>query len=236
MNIDSLGEGKIELLFDKSLLRSIGDLYNLSYEQLFGLEKVIEQEDGSIRRLSFKDKTVQNILKGIEESKQVPFGRVLFAMGIRYVGVTTAQKLANYFGNMTKLMKASYEELLEVDEVGEKIAQSIIHHFSNPDHQYEVGRLELAGLQMEQIEEEFEVTDNKLQGQSFVVSGVFSRSRDEIKKLIEEFGGKNVSAISGKTDFLLAGEKMGPAKKVKAEKLGVNIITEEQFYQMIELP
>lgn len=235
MNIDSLGEGKVELLFEKSLIKSLADLYDLTYSQLLGLEKVIEQEDGSTRKLSFKEKTVTNILKGIEESKQVPFSRVLFGLGIRYVGITTAQKLALHFGSMTQLMNASYEELLMVDEVGEKIAQSIIQHFRSPDHLYEVGRLELAGLQMEQVEEELNVTDDKLLGQSFVVSGVFSRSRDEIKRMIEEFGGKNVSAISSKTNYLLAGEKMGPAKKVKAEKLGVQIISEEEFYQMVQL-
>lgn len=234
MNIDSLGEGKIELLFEKSLVSSVADLYDLSYLQLFGLEKIIVQEDGSTRSLSFKEKTVSNILKGIEASKEIGFSRVLFALGIRYVGITTAQKLAQHFLSMADLMKASYEELLAVDEVGEKIAQSLIKYFSVPDHVYEIGRLEFAGLQMQQIEEVIEVTDNKLNGQSFVVSGVFSKSRDEMKKLIEEFGGKNVSAISGKTNYLLAGEKMGPAKKVKAEKLGVQILTEEEFYLMID--
>jgi len=235
MNIDSLGEGKIELLYDKSLVKSMADLYDLNYTALFGLEKVMEQEDGSTRSLSFKEKTVNNILKGIEESKKIPFSRVLFAIGIRYVGVTTAQKLVAYFGNMAQLMKASYEELLAVDEVGEKIAQSLIAYFKNPEHQYEIGRLELAGLQMEQVEELFQVSDDKLEGRSFVVSGVFSRPRDEIKKMISEFGGKNVSALSGKTNYLLAGEKMGPAKKVKAEKLGVQILSEEEFYALVGL-
>lgn len=233
MNIDSLGEGKIELLFDKGLLSNVADLYDLSYERLFGLEKVMESEDGKSRRLSFKEKTVNNILKGIEESKEVPFSRVLFALGIRYVGATTAQKLANYFGSMQALMRADMEELLKVDEVGKKIAESLVKYFKNEEHVYEIGRLDFAGLQMEQVEEVFEVSDNKLEGKSFVVSGVFSRSRDELKSLIEEFGGKNVSALSGKTNYLLAGEKMGPAKKVKAEKLGIQMITEEDFNALI---
>ena len=176
---------------------------------------------------------MNNILKGIEESKEVPFSRVLFALGIRYVGATTAQKLANYFGNMQALMKADLEELLKVEEVGKKIAESLVKYFENEEHVYEIGRLDFAGLQMEQIEEEFVVSDNKLDGQSFVVSGVFSRSRDELKSLIEEFGGKNVSALSGKTNYLLAGEKMGPAKKTKADKLGIQILTEEEFNAMI---
>ncbi|NPD83826.1 NAD-dependent DNA ligase LigA [Lentimicrobium sp. L6] len=233
MNIDSLGEGKIELLFDKGLLTNVADLYDLNYQSLFGLEKVMETEDGKSRRLSFKEKTVTNILKGIEESKEVPFSRVLFALGIRYVGATTAQKLANYFGSMQALMKADLEELLKVEEVGKKIAESLVKYFENEEHVYEIGRLDFAGLQMEQVEEVFEVSDNKLDGKSFVVSGVFSRNRDELKSLIEEFGGKNVSALSGKTNYLLAGDKMGPAKKTKAEKLGIQILTEEEFNAMI---
>ena len=233
MNIDSLGEGKIELLFDRSLLRNAADLYDLNYHQLFGLEKEIVNDDGTIRKISFREKTAENIIKGIEESKTVPFYRVLFAIGIRFVGATTAKKLVAHFKNMQALMQANKEELLAVDEVGEKIADSLLAFFSHPDHQYEIGRLEFAGLQMEDNEEAFVVSDNKLKGKSFVVSGVFSKSRDDLKNLIETFGGKNVSALSGKTDFLLAGDKMGPAKKTKAEKLKIQIISEEDFDVMI---
>jgi DNA ligase (NAD+) len=233
MNIDSLGEGKIELLFDKSLVHSVADLYDLTYNQLFGLEKVIVNEDGSERKISFREKTAQNIIKGIEESKAIPFHRVLFALGIRYVGATTAKKIAYHYISMQSLMKADYEDLLTVDEVGEKIAQSMIDHFNNPDKVYEIGRLEFAGLQMEEIVEQILESDNKLDGKSFVVSGVFSPSRDELKKLIEKYGGKNVSALSGKTNYLLAGDKMGPAKQVKAEKLKIQIISEEEFEKMI---
>lgn len=234
MNIDSLGEGKIELLFDKDLIKSPADLYDLKYEQLFGLEKEIIAEDGTLRKVGFKEKTVTNLLKALEESKSIPFSRVLFALGIRFVGATTAKKIVNHFGNIDKIQSASREELIAVDEVGEKIADSLLDYFSDLANILEVERLRQAGLQMEQIEEVQTVEHNKLDGKSFVVSGVFSISRDELKSMIEQFGGKNVSAISGKTDYLLAGDKMGPAKLAKAEKLGVQIIGEEEFREMIE--
>ncbi len=234
MNIDSLGEGKIELLFDKGLIKSPADLYDLKFEQLYGLEKEIELEDGSIRRTGFKEKTVSNLLKALADSKTIPFARVLFALGIRHVGATTAQKIVNHFGSINKIQKASREELIAVDEVGEKIADSILDFFSDVSNIQEVERLKQAGLQMEQIEEVGSIEDNKLEGKSFVVSGVFSMSRDELKGKIEQFGGKNVSSISGKTDYLLAGDKMGPAKLAKAEKLGIPIIGEEEFMGMIQ--
>lgn len=234
MDIDSLGEGKIELLFDKGLINSPADLYDLKYEQLFGLEKETVGEDGTIRKTGFKEKTVENLLKALEESRTIPFSRVLFALGIRFVGVTTAQKIVHHFGSIDKIQSATREELIAVDEVGEKIADSILDYFSDLANIQEIERLKQAGLQMEQIEEVRLVEDNKLDGKSFVVSGVFSISRDELKRMIEQYGGKNVSAISGKTDFLLAGDKMGPAKLAKAEKLGVQIIGEEDFKGMIE--
>lgn len=234
MNIDSLGEGKIELLFDKGLIKSPADLYDLKYDQLFGLEKESIADDGTVRKVGFKEKTVNNLLKALEDSKSIPFSRVLYALGIRFVGVTTAQKVVNHFGNIDKIQAASREDLIAVDEVGEKIADSILDFYSDLSNIQEVERLKQAGLQMEQIEEVRSVEHNKLDGKSFVVSGVFSMSRDELKSLIEQFGGKNVSAISGKTDFLLAGDKMGPAKLTKAEKLGVQIIGEKEFRKMIE--
>jgi len=234
MNIDSLGEGKIELLFDKGLIKSPADLYDLKFEQLFGLEKEIVADDGTVRKIGFKEKTVNNLLKALEESKSIPFSRVLFALGIRFVGATTAQKIVNHFGNINSIQSASREELISVDEVGEKIADSILDYFSDLANIQEVERLKQAGLQMEQIEEVRTIEDNKLDGKSFVVSGVFSISRDELKSLIEQYGGKNVSAISGKTDFLIAGDKMGPAKLAKAEKLGIRIVGEEDFRKMIE--
>ena len=234
MNIDSLGEGKIELLYDKNLIKSPADLYTLTYDQLIGLEKNILNEDGTYRKLSFREKTVQNILKGIEESKNIEFSRVLFAIGIRYVGATTAKKLAQYFESMNSLMLADYDSLLAVEEVGEKIAQSVLAFFSLEKNRNEIRKLMDAGLQMENLEIQSVITVNKLNNKSFVVSGVFSMSRDELKRQIEEYGGKNVSALSSKTDYLLAGEKMGPAKKTKAEKLGIQIISEDDFKQMLD--
>jgi DNA ligase (NAD+) len=233
MNIDSLGEGKIELLFDKKLIQSPADLYDLKYEQLFGLEKEMINDDGAIRKIGFKEKTVNNLLKALEESKSIPFPRVLYALGIRYVGATTAQKIVNHFKNIEHIQKATYEELIAVEEVGEKIAVSVLDYFSDLGNIQEINRLKIAGLQMELVEEEVVIAEDKLEGRSFVVSGVFSMSRNELKSMIEQYGGKNVSAISGKTDYLLAGDKMGPAKLAKAEKLGVQIIGEDEFMQMI---
>lgn len=234
MDVDSLGEGKIELLFDKGLIKSPADLYDLKFEQLFGLEKEIAGDDGSIKKIGFKEKTVNKLLKALKESKTIPFSRVLYALGIRYVGATTAQKLVNHFDRIDKIQSATREELLEVDEVGEKIADSILYFFSDLSNIQEIERLKQTGLQMEQLEEVHSVEDNKLDGKTFVVSGVFSMSRDELKSMIEQFGGKNVSAVSGKTDYLIAGDKMGPAKLAKAEKLGIQIIDEEDFKKMIE--
>ncbi len=236
MNIESLGEGKIEILYDKGLVKNPADLYDLTFDKLLGLEKIIPGEDGKKpKKISFREKTVRNILKGIENSKQVPFPRVLYALGIRYVGETVAKKLAYHFKNIDNLKKASFEELVAVEEIGEKIAESVIKWFEKPEHIEMIERLRAHGVQMELKEEETVVSD-VLEGKSFVVSGVFKRhTRDEIKALIEQYGGKNVSSISSKTDYVLAGDKMGPAKKEKAEKLGIPIISEEDFEKMIGL-
>jgi len=233
MNIDSLGEGKIELLYDKGLVRNPADLYDLTFDKLYGLEKIIPSEDGKkSKKISFKEKTVENILKGIEKSKEVPFPRVLYALGIRYVGETVAKKLAFHFKSIDALKQASIEELVNVEDIGERIAESVVNWFKKEQHIEMVERLKKHGIQFE-IVEEFTVSD-VLEGKTFVVSGVFEKySRDEIKELIEKYGGKNVSSISSKTDFVLAGDKMGPAKKEKAEKLGVPIISEEDFEKMI---
>lgn len=233
MNIDSLGEGKIDLLVEKSIIKNAADLYELKYEDLFGLEKIMVNDEGVERRISFREKTAENIIKGIEESKKEPFHRVLFALGIRFVGATTAKKIANHFISIERFMNASEEELLLVDEVGAKIAQSVIAYFKRDDKLSEIEKLKNAGIQMVEEKEEILDSDNKLEGQSFVVSGVFSQSRDALKKLIEKHGGKNVSALSSKTDYLLGGDKMGPAKKTKAEKLKISILTEDQFMKMI---
>ncbi|HFB61566.1 MAG TPA: NAD-dependent DNA ligase LigA, partial [Bacteroidetes bacterium] len=234
MNIDSLGEGKIEILYDHGLVKNVADLYDLTYDRIFGLEKVIPAEEGKKeKRISFREKTAENIIRGIEQSKSVPFPRVLYALGIRYVGETVAKKLAVRFKNIDNLMAASFDELVATEEIGEKIAESVIRFFQKPEHREMIKRLKAHGVQM-QLEEKENAAPALLQGKSFVVSGVFERhSRNEIKELIERYGGKNVSSISSKTDYVLAGANMGPAKKQKAEKLGIPIISEEDFEEMI---
>lgn len=235
MNIDSLGEGKIEMLFDNNLVTNIADFYSLKPDMLIGLEKIIPGKDGKKdSRISFQEKTVNNIISGIENSKQVPMARVLFALGIRYVGETVAKKLAGHFRSMTALKYASFDELIEVDEIGIRIAESVINWFNKPEHNIIIDKLEDAGIQLE-LNEDSGTVSNLLEGKSFVVSGVFEKhSRDEIKALIEQHGGKNTSSISAKTSYLIAGGNMGPAKKTKAEKLGVPIISEEDFIGMLE--
>ena len=235
MNIDSLGEGKIEMLFDNNLVNNVADLYDLSYDKMIDLEKTYPAtEEKKERKISFKDKTVNNILKGVENSKDTNFESVLFALGIRYVGETVAKKLARHFKNIDSLMIADFDELIDVDEVGERIAQAVIDYFSEEKNKNLISRLQQKGLCFE-IDDESEDIINKLDGKSFVVSGVFEKfSRNEIKRLIEKNAGKNVSAISLKTDYVLAGENMGPAKLKKANELGISIIFEEEFLKMIK--
>ena len=234
MNIDSLGEGKVEVLFDNGLVRTPADFYHLSYDQLLGLEKRIPAADGKAERIvSFREKTVENILNGIQKSKEVGFERVLFAIGIRYVGETTAKKLARYFKNVDALANATAEELMQVDDVGERVAGSIVDYFMQTENLEMVISLRNAGLQFEMSAAETAQVSDKLAGKSIVVSGVFSIPRDEIKRMIEQHGGKNVSSISKNTDFVLAGEKMGPEKRNKAQKLNIPIISEEEFYAII---
>lgn len=217
MDIDSLGEQTIRQLYELGLVRRPSDLYFLTKEDLLRLDKV-------------KDKSAENMLKGIRESKQAPFESVLFAIGIRYVGKTVAEKLARHFKTIDRLMDASYEQLLEAPEVGEKIAQSVILFFSNPENREEVERLRQAGLHLEAVIKEVVLDSNVLEGKSFVISGVFEKyERDDLKDIILKNGGKVLSSISGKLDYLLAGDNMGPAKREKAEKLGVPIISEADF-------
>lgn len=235
MNIDSLGEGKVEMLFDNDLVKNPADFYTLSYDKLIGLEKKLSSTDGKTERvISFREKTVENILKGIEQSKTVGFERVLFAIGIRYVGENTAKKLARFFKNVDALSNATKEELMQVDDVGERVATSIIDFFLQPENLEMIIALRNAGVQFELRAEETVSLSDKLSGKSIVVSGVFSIPRDEMKQLIEKHGGKNVSSISKNTDFVLAGEKMGPEKRNKAQKLEIPIISEEEFYEMIK--
>ena len=239
MNIESLGEGKVEVLFDNNLIKDYSDLYNLTYDKIYGLEKIIVVEDDTnllqenVRKVSFKEKTANNIIEAIEKSKSVPFARVLFALGIKYVGETTAKLIAKAMGSIENIINASLEELTDIDEVGEKIALSIKDFFADERNIGIINKLKEAGLQFEQ--EKKEVSENQvLSGMSIVVSGVFSTmSRDEIKQLIEDLGGKNVSSISKKTSFVVAGDKMGPEKRKKAESLGIEIKTEDDFLAMI---
>ncbi len=233
MNIDSLGEGKIDLLYTQGLVRTVADLYDLTYSALFGLEKILEDENGKTRTLSFKEKTTQNILKGLEQSKQVPFERVLYALGIRFVGEVTAKKIARRFRTIDAVASATKEELMDVEDVGDRVADSIIHYFNDTENLQMVMRLRAAGLQFE-VGEEQQPTSQLLAGKSIVVSGVFSIPRDQLKAIIEQNGGRNVSSISKNTSFVLAGEKMGPEKLKKAESLGIPILSEEDFWPMIE--
>ncbi len=234
MNIDSLGEGKVETLWESGLVSSVADFYDLTYQQLFGLSKTIATTDGKPEKtLSFKEKTVQNILNGIEASKAQPFHKVLFGLGIRFVGETVAKKLARHFGDIHYLQQATFDELIAIEDIGERIADSVLTWFARPEHHELITRLEEKGLQLKSATDE-QTADGPLSGLTFVVSGVFEKySRDEMKSLIEANGGKNLGAISAKTSYLIAGDKMGPAKKTKAEKLGVPIINEDQFYDLL---
>ncbi|MCR4829475.1 MAG: NAD-dependent DNA ligase LigA [Bacteroidales bacterium] len=228
MDIDSLGSERLEMLYQKGLVHDIADLYDLTREQLVGLE--VLDKDG-LRKASIQEKGADNILSAIAASRQVPFERVLFALGIRYVGEVGAKKLARYFKNIDALMAASVEELAMVEDVGTVTAAVVYDFFQSPIHRQLVERLRAAGLQ---FEVENRQISSHLEGKTFVVSGVFSRfSRDEIKASIELHGGKVSGSISGKTDYVLAGEKMGPEKLKKAEKLGVPIISEADYLAMI---
>ena len=231
MNIDSLGSERLEMLYNKGLVRDVADLYDLTRDQLVGLEST---DDDGMRRASIQDKGADNILSAIEKSKEVPFERVLFALGIRYVGEVGAKKLARYFQNIDALACATVEQLADVEDVGEKTAAFIYDYLHDLRHIQLIERLRQAGLQFKLSTANSQVS-NVLQGKTFVVSGVFSRfSRDEIKAHVERHGGKISGSISGKTDYLLAGEKMGPEKLKKAEKLGIPIISEEEYLNMVQ--
>jgi len=220
MNIDGMGTETIEQLVNEELIKNYADLYELKAEQLLPLERMAE-------------KTVNNLLNGLIASKEIPFERVLFAMGIRYVGETVAKKLARHFKNVDNLLNASFEDLISVDEIGDRIAESLIEFFTKEENRNTLERLRRSGLNFELAESQLADMSDKLAGNTFVVSGVFTQfSRDEIKAEIEKNGGKVSGSISGKTNYLVAGENMGPSKKAKAEKLGVNIISEEELIKM----
>lgn len=221
MNIDSIGPETVDDFYRHGLVRNVADLYDIGVQQING--------DGS------RQKSAEKIVNGIEASKQVPFERVVFALGIRFVGETTARLLARHFKTIDALAAASLQDLLEVEGVGEVIAKSVMTYFRNPVTMQIVERLRGYGLQMALSEEQMSSATDKLAGKSIVISGVFAHhSRDEYKQMIEQNGGKNVGSISGKTSFILAGENMGPAKLQKAEKLGIQIVDEETFLKMIE--
>ena len=221
MNIDGLGPETIDMFYRLGLIKDTADLYKLTVDDIRNLDRM-------------GDKSAENIVKGIAQSKKVPFERALFALGIRFVGETVAKKIAKSFTDIEELENADLERLINIDEIGEKIAQSIISYFANPLNRELIERLKVAGLQFNRKEEDLSGYTNKLAGQSIVISGVFTHhSRDEYKDLIEKNGGKNVGSISAKTSFILAGENMGPAKLEKAQKLGVQIMSEDEFLALI---
>ena len=221
MNIDSIGPETVDDFYRMGLVNNVADLYTISVQQING--------DGN------RQKSAMKIINGIEASKQVPFERVVFALGIRFVGETSGKLLARHFKNIDALMNATAEQLLEIDGIGEVMANSIITYFHNPQNIGIVERLRQYGLQMAVSEEQTALASDKLNGKSIVISGVFQHhSRDEYKQMIERNGGKNAGSISGKTSFILAGDNMGPSKLQKAEKLGVPIISEDDFLKMIE--
>ena len=221
MDIEGLGAETVELLFNAGLITNYADLYELTTEQVIPLERMAE-------------KSAENMIRGIEASKKIPFERVLFAIGIRFVGETVAKKLAKHFKNIDNLMRASFEELIEVDEIGDKIAQSIVEFSNNLVNIQLIDRLKKYGVQLELSAKALENQTDILLGKTFVVSGVFAKmSRNELKKSIEDNGGKVSSSISKKTDYIIAGDQMGPSKKVKAEELKIPIISEDDFLALL---
>ncbi len=237
MNIEGLGEGRIEILINNGLIKKASDLYSLKYENLLGLEKAItDEETGKQKKISFREKTVENILAAIDESKKVPFERVLFALGIRFLGETGAKKIAREFKNIDRLLTATFDEVVAVPEIGDRIAGSIKDFFGNTENIEVINDLRRAGLQFQTKEIKDTSSGNlPLSGKTFVVSGVFEKySRDQIKEIIEKMGGQNISSISSKTSFVLAGDKMGPEKRKKAEKLNIPVISEQEFERMIQ--
>ena len=221
LNIENLGTETIDLLFEKGIVCEIGDLYSLKAENFIGLE-------------GFQAKSIQNILLGVEKSKSIPFRQVLFGLGIRHVGATIAEKLVLQFHSIEKLQQASFEELIAVPEIGERIALSVIDYFSKESNQNTLSRLKVAGVQLSEEITEIVLEGTHLVGKSFVISGVFKNfERDELKAKIMAHGGKVVSSISAKLDYLVAGDQMGPAKLEKAKQLSIKMISEDEFLQML---
>lgn len=223
MNIDGLGDETIEALYRKGLVEHISDLY------------ILQEKIDELRKMErFGEKSVSNMLDGIDRSKQMPFEKVLFGLGIRYVGETVARKIAKHFKNIDSLMSASYDELITVDEIGSRIAESLIEYFKDPRHINQLEKLKLAGLQFQTEEKEVELASEKLAGKTFIISGVFEDySRDELTEIIQANGGKILSSISAKLNYLVAGDNMGPSKLEKAQKLNIPIISDSDLMALI---
>jgi DNA ligase (NAD+) len=222
MDIDGLGGETVDLLRKEGLIENYADLYDLQVAQVIPLERMAE-------------KSAQNMIDGIKKSKEIPFEKVLFALGIRFVGETVAKKLAKHFKSIDNLMTANLEALIAVDEIGDRIAESILEFSNDLGNMQLINRLQYHGVQLQVSEEDLLGQTDKLQGKVFVVSGVFYKmTRNELKKAIEDNGGKVSAGISKKTTYVVAGDKMGPSKKTKAEDLGVAIINEDDFIEMIQ--
>jgi len=221
MNIDGLGSETIALLYEQKMLHNIADIYELKVPELARLERL-------------GNKSALNIKSSVEKSKEVPFERVVFALGIRFVGETVAKKLAYAFKNMETLEKATYDELIAVEEIGGRIAQSVLNYFADEKSIAIIDRLKQYGVQMSLSEEKLQAAGDTLKDMTIVISGTFSyHSRDEYKTMIERLGGKNSGSVSAKTSFILAGENMGPEKLKKAESLGVKVMSEDEFLVLI---
>ncbi|MEQ9467875.1 MAG: NAD-dependent DNA ligase LigA [Ekhidna sp.] len=234
MNIESLGPRTIAGFLNKGLIKNLADLYTLTFEDINNLQfEEVDEATGDVSRRSIKEKSALNIIESIEKSKEIPFERVLFGLGIRYVGKTVAEKLAQHFVTIDRLMNASFEEIVDVHEIGERIAESVAAYFQDEESIRMIEALKEAGLSFEVVRQEG--TDDKLKGLTFVVSGVFEGfGRDELKNIIKQRGGKVASSISSKTNYLVAGENMGPAKKEKADSLGITILNETSFRELLE--
>jgi DNA ligase (NAD+) len=222
MNIDGLGDETIDAFYQRGFIRHISDIYDLKNH----LDELKQME-------RFGEKSINNMLDGIEKSKQMPFDKVLFGLGIRYIGETVAKKLATHFKNIDNLMKASFEELVVAEEIGERIAHSIIEYFGNPKHVEEIEKMRAAGLQFVAEEKEVVLQSDKFAGKTFIISGTFEKSRDELKDIIEQNGGKILSSISAKLNYVVAGDNMGPLKLEKANKLNIPIISDAELLAML---
>ncbi|MEN8225425.1 MAG: NAD-dependent DNA ligase LigA [Bacteroidota bacterium] len=235
MDIDSLGEGKVDILYENGLIKDPADLYSLKFDDLFGLEKSYPAENGKKeRKVSFREKGSKNIIDGIQASLEVPFERALFALGIRYVGETVAKTLARHFKNIDALASANKETLISIHEIGERIAASVVNYFNDTNKLELVSKLRAAGVKM-QLDNPKHAAASVLADKTFVISGTFGAySRDELKAMIEGYGGKFTSSLSSKTNYLLAGDKAGPSKVDKAGILGISIIDLELFLAMLE--